>query len=388
MSKLTAPLFAWIPDPSRQPARRQVTIGIGASVLFHLLLLLFALLISSLLPGNPQLSFAKAKMRLQEIELTVIPPEEEEKTEEEARMVPLSEFLQPRPFMDSLGLAAAAVAPDQAVFESDLNMIAASELPGMGLMPLPTQEGRESEFPMFTTQRVSLGTNAVPFPMDVGLMTAPPVPPTPAKKETKADPEKPQPAATPAPQFAQLEPKPKLFREVGEPGADEIAVAKKAQPTPAPEPAPATMPKLRDGVSATATPVPRPNSPGYQPQQQKTRIDGNISNKGKNAVDAVATPLGRYQKAVKSAIGSRWYHYISGKMDVIAPGSLKVHFTINTEGRITEVQVVSNTSNSSFAALCERAVREAEIAPPPPDAFEPLDGGELDMSFTFSFNTF
>lgn len=387
--RLTNPLFSWIPDPSRQSPRRQVTIGIGASILFHLLLLLFALLITSLLPGNsPIISFAKTKMRLQEIELTVIPPDEEEKKEEEARVVPLSEIMRPPPFMDSLGLAAAAVAPDQAVFESDVNMIAASEMPGMGLMPLPSQQGRESEFPMFTNQRVSLGANAVPFPMDVGILTAPPAEAKPEKKEANAKPDKPQPEATPEPQMAKLETPPKLFREVDEPSADEVAVARKAPATPAPAKPPATLPKLRDSVPAAATPVPRPNSPGYQPQQQKTRIDGNISNKGRNAVDALATPLGRYQKAVKSAIGSRWYHYISGKMDVIAPGSLKVHFTIDARGRVTDVTVVSNTSNSSFAALCERAVREAEIAPPPPDAFEPLDGGELDMSFTFSFNTF
>src|SRR6186997_1914495 len=103
--KLTAPLFAWIPDPSRQPARRQVTIGLGASVLFHLLLLLFALLIGALLPGRSPIDFAKAKMKLQDIELTVLPFEEEEKKEEVARVIPLSEILQPPPFMDSLGLA-------------------------------------------------------------------------------------------------------------------------------------------------------------------------------------------------------------------------------------------------------------------------------------------
>jgi outer membrane biosynthesis protein TonB len=361
-----------------------VTIGLGASVLFHVLLLLFALLISALLPGRSPIDFAKAKMKLQDIELTVLPFEEEEKKEEVARVIPLSEIMQPPTFMDSMGLAAAEAAPERAVFESDLNMIAASEVPGMGLLPLPTQEGRVHDFPMFANQRVSLGASVVPFPMDVGLMTAPPpVEPAAAKNEPKAAPDKPQPATPPAPEFAKLEPKPK-FREVDEPGPDEVAIAKKAQATPAP----VTMPKLRDGIAPTATPVPRATSPGYQPQQQKTRIEGNISNKGKNAVDAVATPLGRYQKAVKSAIGSRWYHYISGKMDVIAPGSLKVRFAIDAKGRVTDVAVESNTSNASFAALCERAVREAEIAPPPPDAFEPLDGGQLDMSFTFSFNTF
>ena len=388
LQRLTPPLQEWLTDPSLQPTRRQVTIGLAGAILFHLLLLGAALIIGALLPGHSPLSFAKAKMRLQEIEITVIPPEEEEKKEEVARVVPLSEIMQPPPFMDSMGLASSAVAPDHPVFESDLNMIAASERPAMGFAPLPSQEGRVSEFPMFTNQRVSLGATAVPFPMDVGIMTAPQTAPKPEPKQAETKPEKPQPAATPAPMLAKLEPEPKRFREVDQPAPDEIPIARKAQPTPAPEVAPLPKPKLRDSGPAVPTPVPRPTSPGYQPQQQKTRIDGSISNKGKNAVDAVATPLGRYQKAVKTAIGSRWYHYISGRMDVIAPGSLKVRFAIGSDGKVTDVEVVSNTSNSSFAALCERAVREAEIAPPPPDAFEPLDGGQLDMSFTFSFNTF
>ena len=377
--KLTSPLFAWIPDPSRQPARRQAAIGLGAAVLFHILLLLFALLISALLPGRSPIDFAKAKAKLQEIELTVLPPEEEEKKEEEARVVPLAEIMRPQPFMDSLGLASSEVAPEQAVFESDVNMIAASELPATGLLPLPTQEGRVYDFPMFTNQRVSLGANAVPFPMDVGLMTAPPV--APALKNEPA-PEKPQPAA-PATQMAKLEPKPK-FPEVDEPAANEIAIAEKPRATPAP----VTMPKLRDGVAAAATPVPRATSPGYQPQQQKTRIEGNISNKGRNAVDAAATPLGRYKKATFSAIGSRWYFYTEGKVDVFAAGVVVVRFSINREGRVVDFEVVSNTSNASAAMVCERAVREAEIALPPPGILDPLDGELLDITFRFNFNLF
>ena len=38
-----------------------------------------------------------------------------------------------------------------------------------------------------------------------------------------------------------------------------------------------------------------------------------------NSVEAEATPIGRYKKAVADAIGSRWYYYVDEKqvMDVI-----------------------------------------------------------------------
>lgn len=385
--RLTTPILDRIPDPSLQTPRRQVVIGLAASVLFHGLLLLLALLITAGLPQCAPLEFANAKPKLQEIELTVLPPEEE--TQEPARIIPLSEIFQPPPFLDSLGLAAASQAPAAPVFESDVDMIAASESPALGNLPLPSQDGRVSDFPMFTDQRVSLGMMAVPFPMDVRLATAPPAAAPPAPPREVAKPaeaaREPPPVATPAPVLAKLENKPTPFRETTMPREDEIAVATKPQATPAPRPQ--TMPRLRPEMPA-ATPVAQPRSPGYQPQQTKTRIEGSITNRGRAAVDAVATPLGRYQKAVKAAIGSRWYFYTTSRMDVIAPGSLKVSFVIDAEGKVSDIHVESNTSNASFAELCERALREAEIAPLPPDILEILPGGQLDMTFTFSFNTF
>ena len=35
----------------------------------------------------------------------------------------------------------------------------------------------------------------------------------------------------------------------------------------------------------------------YQPEKQETRITGRITDRGPSAVDAVGTPLGKYQEA-------------------------------------------------------------------------------------------
>jgi outer membrane biosynthesis protein TonB len=182
---------------------------------------------------------------------------------------------------------------------------------------------------------------------------------------------------------------PTPLKEVTKPAEDQIAVAAK----PAEPPPPPALPKPRMRATApvamlTTPPAPSRSKSGFQPQLQKTRIEGNISNRGRNAVDAAGTPLGRYKKAVYDAVGSRWYYYTAKKTSVIAPGSVRVSFSVDEQGHPVGVRSEGNTSNSSFADMCEQAVREAEIAKPPGDLMEPLLDGKLDFTITFTFHTF
>lgn len=142
------------------------------------------------------------------------------------------------------------------------------------------------------------------------------------------------------------------------------------------------------------TPAPKPQTArdsGYQPEQEQNRIEGNISNRGKKAVDAVATPLAKYRKQVNDAIGSRWYYYVKDpqRMSLISPGSARVSFFIDTEGQVVGIKLESNTSNASFAELCTSAVRDAreqiKDLKLPVDATLPLKDGRLECSLTFTF---
>jgi len=96
-------------------------------------------------------------------------------------------------------------------------------------------------------------------------------------------------------------------------------------------------------VAKLITPPPRPQpimQPGFQAQQEQTRIEGSISNRGKAAVDAVKTPLAVYRKQVNAAIGSRWYYYVRdpNKMSLISAGSARVSFFIDAQGQIRHHQ--------------------------------------------------
>jgi len=402
LHRLTAALTGWIPDISGIPARRQVTLGIAVSVLLHIA----AILIIALLVGGEvqRIDFAKPKIKPRGIELTVLPPEPEPEPVMPFTLAPPQEL----PLIDSRGLDIAVEAALNPIFQSDENMRAASESPPTGDAPLPSQQGRDRPFNAFKTQKSLLGSSVPrPFPPAEEApplaATPPVVPPPPVLAQEEPPPAPPQPTEKPEPKPpAKEEP----MKTVVTPRPDEIALSARAAP-PAPvtkiEPAPlatpapvkpAATPRPVEQQAMLTTPAPRPQTAresGYQPEQEQNRIEGNISNRGRKAVDAVATPLAKYRKQVNDAIGSRWYYYVKDpqRMSLIAPGSARVSFFIDGEGQVVGIKLESNSSNESFAELCRSAVRDAreqiKELKLPDDATLPLKDGRLECSLTFTF---
>ena len=138
------------------------------------------------------------------------------------------------------------------------------------------------------------------------------------------------------------------------------------------------------------TPPPRPQpvrDAGFTPDLRRTRIEGSISNRGKAGVDALRTPLGVYRRQVSQQIQSRWLYWTKKRMEMLAIGTVRIRFFVTQEGRLEDVEIVSNDSNDSFAGVCEQSVREAEIAPPPAD-LELMKDGRLELVFSFTlYNT-
>jgi TonB family protein len=101
-------------------------------------------------------------------------------------------------------------------------------------------------------------------------------------------------------------------------------------------------------------------------------------------VNAVGTPLGRYQKELFDAIGSHWYAYIEQKADLVSLGTTRVSFWIDRSGRVKNVKVLSNDSNEAFANVCLQAILDSKLRPIPEDvaAALPPEGLETEISFT------
>jgi outer membrane biosynthesis protein TonB len=227
--------------------------------------------------------------------------------------------------------------PKEKTFESNANSIAASELAAAGELPLPSQTGKDRPFVDLETHQHSLETK--------GAQPQPSAAPQESPNPSTAPQTQPAPV-TAAEQFAMLT----------------------QRPTPAAEPSVAS---------------PQTRSP-YRAFKERTRIAGRITNRGVSSVNALGTPLGRYQKFILDAIGSRWYAFVDRQMDLISIGTTRVVFVVDRSGHVKNLKVVQNTSNEALANVCIQSIQEAQLPPMPDElaAMLPPEGMDVDLPFT------
>lgn len=307
----------------RNRERKKTARAFLTSLAFHLFLILFAAII---LAFRPPLSLEEESSP---VELTLISPPTPKATPIQA-MVTTTESQR------------SEKVPTNAPFQSDKNTLAATEKAAAGDVPLPTQEGVEIPGMEFENQEYTVGKKA--RPSSPATPHSPPAPPEEATERKTS-------------QLALLEP---------------------PKPTHSPRPKSAPpQPKTPPSPQAA-------QPPGYQPQTRVTRIRGNISNRGRSAVSAVATPLGRYKKMLSDAIGSRWYFAVNRQMGLLTPGTVELKFIVTSDGKTQKIRVLRNSSNESFAACSVGAVMEAEIPPIPAELIPMLENGRIEIEYSFT----
>ena len=221
--------------------------------------------------------------------------------------------------------------PKEKTFESNANSIAASELPAAGGAPLPSQQGADRPVVDLETHASSLAIEGA----------------------------QPQPSASP-----QQTPEPSQAPTTTPP-PDQFAMLTK---TPTPPPVPQSTPN-------------RPQQPksSYRALKEQTRLRGNISNRGISSVNAVGTPLGRYQKYILDTIGSRWYAFTAQNPDIIKLGTLQLRFYLDRGGHVKDLKIIKNTSNEAFANICLQSVLDAQFPPIPDEVADTLPPQGLEM---------
>jgi len=219
--------------------------------------------------------------------------------------------------------------PKDKTFESNANSVGASELAAAGEMPLPSQTGKDRPLMDFESNPYSLESKGAQAQQK------------PASQQKAA-----QPAAQPEPitaaeQFA-------LLTQKSASALDAAAATSQAQSA-------------------------------YRRQKERTHISGNITTRGISSVNALGTPLGRYQKVVADSIGSRWYTYVDQKRDLITIGTLRLGFIIDRNGRVKNLKVTENSSNEAFASVCLQSVMEAHLPPIPTEVAQSLPPEGLEV---------
>ncbi len=280
------------------------------------------------------------------------------------------------PFIDATEQTETKEEPKEKTFESNANSIAASELPALGIAPIPTQEGKELPTMDLKNRQHSLdgeGAQAQPVsrPAPAPAITPQATPqPAPTLSPSTTPSPTPQPTATPTP--------------TPTPNADLLAMFRASPPPTARTPGPE---KEVSSPSPKAAPAPvsrPPASSAYRREQVRERMAGNISKRGVSSVNAVGTPLGRYEKKVYDSIGKRWYALCDANRDRVDIGTVHVQFVVAPDGKINDIKVISGRTSESFANLCLQSIQEAKPGAIPEDvmAVLPPQGLPGDVSFT------
>jgi outer membrane biosynthesis protein TonB len=275
------------------------------------------------------------------------------------------------PFMETAPSKESAEKPKEQTFESNANSIAASKLPATGEASLPTQDGKERPVVNLETHQFSLPTDGSK--------------PQPEPQSTVAPESKPAPEATtpPKPKASAAPISKPTAAPATTPEAEQFAMLASTPPPPIKAPD-ETEPPPPPVVAAVPRPKPELAASSYQAQKEETRITGRLTNRGPSSVNAVGTPLGRYQKAVSDAIGSRWYYYMNSKMDLVSIGTAHLEAEVDAQGHVQKLRVVSNNANEAFANICLQSFQEAHIPPIPPDLIATLPEGRMPVDFSFT----
>lgn len=94
--------------------------------------------------------------------------------------------------------------------------------------------------------------------------------------------------------------------------------------------------------------------------------------------------IGAWKKGVGNAIGVRWDHYRSQRASALAVGSVRITFLIDAKGKVSDINVLSNTGNPDNALLAVRSAQEAKIPPIPAQRLSKLRGGRVEVELTLT----
>ena len=244
--------------------------------------------------------------------------------------------------------------PKEKTFESNANSIAASAAGPTGDLPMPSQEGKDRPSVDLETHEYSLNSKGTRLKNRLGSSADAA---TDSRTHTAADRRAYRAAVSAAGSICDAD----IKADAGARSPDGLA---------------------RPTQQATATAQPQPPASSYRAYKERTQVSGRITTRGISSVNAVGTPLGRYQKFIFDAIGSRWYAAVGKDIGLYSIGTACLMFRVDRNGHIQDLKVVEKSSGEAFVNVCLGAVQEAQIPPMSEDLAEtlPPEGLEVDDS--------
>jgi hypothetical protein len=348
----------WLPPIFLNPDTRSIEIGIAATILFHLLLLLFAPYLLRTAAGTSTVHRPPPLMPTFHI-----------------RINPESFLAPPKPKFVEANPNANHNIPNKTNNFAAQNQTVAQEKPTPnGKSDRPKLEGRKN----FQSDQIVSGRldKQPPAPQARPVPTSPPKPPVAAPRQ----------AQSPLPGFEKLQ-----SDKTDNFGSSDAKAA----------PSPKLTPEKVEGVKSA---VPTPNATALFPQidpnhpqprptlAQRTRPaifaqnDVGTSNIGLTGIDARWSSYGEYLQRMIETIQIEWYKVLDSSNAQPPVGTeVSVRFRLNSDGRVTQLLKIDSTSSEVGKDACLAAITN----PSPygewtPDMKATL-GDHQDMTFTFYY---
>ncbi|MEM7602438.1 MAG: hypothetical protein AAF357_13595, partial [Verrucomicrobiota bacterium] len=100
---------------------------------------------------------------------------------------------------------------------------------------------------------------------------------------------------------------------------------------------------------------------GFSPHELQNTTNGTLTNIGQNAVDAEGTAAGAYKRKVKQEISRMWHRYRVQHGDFVTYGILKLECRVDRYGKVHDLKVVENDTNTVLAEFSLKAILDANL---------------------------
>ena len=122
-------------------------------------------------------------------------------------------------------------------------------------------------------------------------------------------------------------------------------------------------------------------------QGEKIRQEGGVSNRGRVAFDTRQTPFGEYDAAFIAAVEQCWHRLLEEHRGNQRSGWVVVDFKLNSDGRITDLNIQSNNTGEIYGMICQRAILDpAPYQKWPAEMLRAIGSNSREIRFTFYYN--
>jgi len=182
-----------------------------------------------------------------------------------------------------------------------------------------------------------------------------------------------------APKEAQNPAPPKPVQPVDLMSLGDLKLDKPKEPNPA---SPTNAPTERPRTLAEARKQQQQQLPGQQMKQ-----NGGVHTRLQSSLDVKSTAFGDYDLAIIRAVQQRWDDLReSHNFSDDRAGRTVVHFKLQPDGTITEVEMLDNSVGQLLGYVCEEAIEEAApFGKWPDDMRREIGANYRDITFTFYY---